>query len=137
MATSKKTVSKQTASKKPAVKKSAKDVSPPKATGKAVSAAGVRKMERDNVNHFEGMIDHAMDIGSDSSSQRLRKQADTLIEKYYYEKDSKRAGPGGNPYAFVSQKTANALSRDYNILVKASEAYEKKAKPPKPPTKRK
>ena len=110
-------VAKKAVSKKPVMKKSASDSSPPKATGKAVSGAETRRMYKENIQYFGGMIDSAMDIGSDSSSPKLRKQADALIEKYYYEGNHKR-GSKGDPYAGVSQSTANALSREYNILMK-------------------
>jgi hypothetical protein len=121
MATPKKPVS-----KKPVMKKSAKDSSPPKATGKAVSGADTRRIKSENIKYYDGMLDSAGDILDYPAGHKLHKQAAALLGKYNYaSKDRTRVAPGNNPYAGVSQRTANALSRDYNILMKAVNAHEK------------
>jgi hypothetical protein len=114
------------AKKKPTKKVS--DRTPPKATGKAVSASGVRSMYKDNIKYYDAMLDSVGDILDYPKGDKLHKQAATLLGKYNYaSKDRTRVAPGNNPYAGVSQGTANALSRDYNRLMKAVEA-DKKAK---------
>lgn len=118
--------------KKPVSKKSAPT---PKATGKAVSASKTRSVEKDNVKYYDSMLDSAGDVLDYPAGHRLRKQAEVLLNKYNYASSSRTrvANTGKNPYANVSQKTANALSRDYNILMKAVDANEKapvKAKAP-------
>ena len=127
--------------KKPVSKKSAPT---PKATGKAVSASGVRSLQKDNVKYYDAMLDSAGDVLDYPAGHRLRKQAEALLNKYNYAAKSriqvasggnqkKSVRPGQSGYEGVSQKMANALSRDYNILMKAVDANEKapvKAKAP-------
>jgi hypothetical protein len=99
--------------KKPVSKK---PVPTPKATGKAVSGAGVRTMNKENVKYYEGMLDSAGDILDYGEGHKLYKQAAKVLDTYYI------GDRGQKP----TQRQANALSRDYNILMKAVEAYEKK-----------
>ena len=124
-----------------AAKKKPTSKTPPKATGKAVSASGVRKMERSNIKDYDAMLDSAGDILDYPKGDKLHKQAAALLNKYNYAAKKKtqvavgknlktRVGDGMSPYSGVPQKTANALSRDYNILMKAvtadKKAYAKK-----------
>jgi hypothetical protein len=106
--------------KKPVSKKS---VPTPKATGKAVSASGVRSMEKNNIKDYEAMLDSAGDILDYPTGHRLYKQAAGLLNKY--DKPNRKAPTGTSPYSGVSGRTANALSRDYNILMKAVDANKK------------
>lgn len=132
------------AKKKPT--KKASDRTPPKATGKAVSASGVRSLYKDNIKYYDAMLDSAGDILDYPKGDKLHKQAAALLSKYNYAAKKKtqvavgknlktRVGDGMSPYSGVPQKTANALSRDYNILMKAVEAdkkaYAKKTSTPK------
>ena len=124
-----------------AKKKSSSGKAVPVATGKAKSAAGVRKMERSNIKDYDAMLDSAGDILDYPKGDKLHKQAAALLNKYNYAAKKKtqvaggknlktRVGDGMSPYSGVPQKTANALSRDYNILMKAvtadKKAYAKK-----------
>ena len=131
-----------------AKKKSSSGKAVPVATGKAKSAAGVRKMERSNVEGYEAMLDSAGDILDYPKGDKLYKQASALLEKYNYAAKKKtqvaigknlktKVSYGMGPYSGVPQKTANALSRDYNILMKAVQADKKASKAPKPPVKKK
>ena len=95
--------------KKPVSKKSAPT---PKATGKAVSSAGVRSLQKDNVKYYDAMLDSTGDILDYPEGHRLYKQAAKIIDTYHI----------NDPKQKVSQRQANALSREYNILMKAVQA---------------
>ena len=131
-----------------AKKKSSSGKAVPVATGKAKSAAAVRQMGRKNIEDYDAMLDSAGDILDYPKGDKLHKQAAALLNKYNYAAKKKtqvaggknlktRVGDGMSPYSGVPQKTANALSRDYNILMKAVQANKKAPKAPKPPVKKK
>lgn len=110
-----------------AKKKSSSKKPLPVATGKAKSAAGVRKMGRENIQYYEAMLDSVGDILDYPEESKLYKKADKIIETYHI----------NDPKQKVSQNMANALSREFNILMKAVEADKKASKAPKPPAKKK
>jgi hypothetical protein len=98
--------------KKPVSKKS---VPTPKATGKAVSAAKVRNMNQENVKYYDAMLDSTGDVLDYGEGHKLYKKAANVIDTYYI------GDRGQKP----TQRQANALSRDYNILMKAVDANKK------------
>jgi len=100
-------VAKKAVSKKP--------VPTPKATGKAVSGAGIRTMNKENVKYYDAMLDSTGDVLDYGEGHKLYKKAANVIDTYYL------GDRGQKP----TQRQANALSRDYNILMKAVDAYEK------------
>jgi len=118
----KKAVSKKSVSSKPASPKPMKKDSNSKTKGPA-------SVSQENIKYYDSMLDSAGDILDYPTGHKLHKQAAALLNKYNYASNTRtQVAPGSNPYAGVSGRTANALSRDYNKLMSAVDSYEASVK---------